>query len=157
MTRGKSLGGITASATIATTISLPKSKSNISGSVRPNVGDTPQAFPVQKELRATRSADLVHVVGVDANPVLDGTRRSGCGRRDGLLLVVVGHALLERFHALGDVAHDVRDLALAAEQQERDRNEQHPVPNAKATHGRFPNTPTPPGVSRRRTLLRPQT
>ena len=61
-----------------------------------------------------------------------------------------GEAFLERFHALGDVAHDVGDLALAAEQQQRHRAEQHPVPNAEATHGRFPDAKAPPGFTSRR-------
>src|SRR5208337_896682 len=84
------------------------------------------------------------VVGVDADPVLDRARR--IRRRLSGLLVVVGEAFLERLHAFGDVAHDVGYLALAAEQQERNRGEQHPVPNAETTHGRFPNTMTPPGA-----------
>src|SRR6185437_39676 len=82
----------------------------------------------------TRSADLVNVVGVDADAVLDGPRRALMS----LGLIVVRQAFLERFHALGDIAHEVGNLALAAEQQKRDRGEQHPMPNAQATHGLHP-------------------
>ena len=47
--------------------------------------------------------------------------------------VVVGHALLERLDALGDVAHQVGNLA-APEQQQNHSNHHDPVPNTQATH-----------------------
>src|ERR1700724_3865316 len=48
-------------------------------------------------------------------------------------LVIVLHALLEGLDALCDVAHQVRNLA-AAEQQQDDCDHDDPVPNAKRTH-----------------------
>src|SRR5271166_6707781 len=156
MTRGKSFGGITAKATMPTISILPTSRSNMThwtratngGALRPRHGHAGCAVNRQARPRLkTRSADLVDVVGVDADAALD----RPLGGRGGLrLLVVVGQAFLERFHALGDVAHEVGNLALAAEQQERDRAEQHPMPNAKATHGRLP-IPRRPTSRRRRT------
>jgi hypothetical protein len=44
-------------------------------------------------------------------------------------LVVFGHALLEAFDALGEIAHHVRNLA-AAEQQQRDDNNDQPMGQA---------------------------
>src|SRR5258707_6407208 len=77
----------------------------------------------------------MNVVRVDADAALE---RSGRALRDGGLIIVVRKAFLEGFHALGDVSHQVGNLALASEQEERNRAEQHPMPNAKATHGRRP-------------------
>src|ERR1700716_2846168 len=66
--------------------------------------------------------------------------RRRCVMIDGLLglglfrsLLVVLHALLERLDALRDVAHQIRNLA-AAEQQQDDCDHDDPVPNAKRTH-----------------------
>src|SRR5690606_14335310 len=47
------------------------------------------------------------------------------------------HALLEGFHALGDVAHDVGDLA-AAEQQQHDHQDDNPMPDTAETHDQAP-------------------
>src|SRR5258708_33794355 len=63
--------------------------------------------------------------------VIDGLPRFG-----GLLgsgLVVVLHAFLEGLDALRDIAHQVRNLA-AAEQQQDHCDHDDPVPNAKRTH-----------------------
>src|SRR6266849_6879193 len=49
-------------------------------------------------------------------------------------LVLFLHALLEGFDALGNVAHQLGDLA-PAEQQKQDGNHHDPVPNAQAAHG----------------------
>ena len=51
--------------------------------------------------------------------------------RRGLL---VGEALLEAVDALGEVAHQVGNLAAAAEQDQRDRSHQQDMPDAQATH-----------------------
>src|ERR1700680_3060401 len=48
-------------------------------------------------------------------------------------LVIVLHAFLEGLDALRDVAHQVRNLA-TAEQQQDDCDHDDPVPNAKRTH-----------------------
>src|ERR1700722_13508734 len=48
-------------------------------------------------------------------------------------LVVILHALLEGLDTLGDVAHQIRNLA-TAEQQQDDCDHDDPVPNAKRTH-----------------------
>src|SRR5208337_4674144 len=115
MTRGRSLGGITARATIATTNILPMSKSNIGAPAERAPGRRGRASPSCERQHAIRSADLVHVAGLDARTVLDraGSRRRSALRR--FLLVVLGEALLEGFHPFGDVAHDVGDLAFASE------------------------------------------
>src|SRR6266700_6242082 len=49
-------------------------------------------------------------------------------------LVLFLHALLEGLDALGDVAHQLGDLA-PAEQQKQDGDHDDPVPNAQAAHG----------------------
>jgi beta-phosphoglucomutase-like phosphatase (HAD superfamily) len=89
------------------------------------------------DVRAARagSADFLLVVDFDQahSAILQTARRSGVDLRLRRRFVV-GHALLERLDALCDVAHDVGNLALAAEQQQRNREEQHPMPNAEATH-----------------------
>src|SRR5580704_10347449 len=56
------------------------------------------------------------------------TRRAGLGRFHGLVL---GHALLEGFDALGDVAHHVRNLAAAAEDQKQHGADDQPMPDAQ--------------------------
>ena len=133
MTRGKSFGGITASATMPKTRSLPTSKSNMQ---RSRSGGRPAWRPATARRAGSVSRPCPSLWRrPGAGAVLEARRR---GRRLGRL-VVLGHAFLERFDALGDVAHDVGDLAFAAEQQQRDRREQHPVPNAQATHGVFPH------------------
>src|SRR5260370_722888 len=83
-----------------------------------------------------RSADLMNVFGLDADAVFDRALRGRRGLGD---FIVLRHSLFERFDAFGDIAHDVGNLALAAEQQQRDRAEQHPMPNTEATHGRLPD------------------
>src|SRR5689334_13151558 len=92
---------------------------------------------------ATLSADLV---GLDACSLarLAGSGVNGFGRdilpRRVLLgrLLVLGHALLEAFDALGNVAHNRGNLAAAAEHQERDGQKQQPMPNTQATHSLAP-------------------
>src|SRR6516162_932390 len=125
ITRGRSFGGITAKATMPTIIILLTSRSNMAhGPGAPTASITARRHRCRRKrpLRARRSADLVNVVRLDADAVLDrpGRRLSGLG------LIVLGKPFLERFHALGDVAHEVGNLALAAEQQERNRAKQHP-------------------------------
>ena len=50
-----------------------------------------------------------------------------------LLIVLVGHALLEAFQAFGDVAHHCRETVPAEKQQEDDREDQD-MPNAETAH-----------------------
>ena len=50
-----------------------------------------------------------------------------------LFVVLVGHALLEAFQALGDVAHHRREAVPAEQQQEDDREDQD-MPNAETAH-----------------------
>src|SRR5580704_8688616 len=57
-----------------------------------------------------------------------GDRRVGFGR--GFRRLVLGHALLEGFDALGDVAHQVRNLAAAAEDQKQHGADDQPMPHA---------------------------
>src|ERR1043166_6902632 len=64
--------------------------------------------------------------------LLDRLHRIGLGGLFGLFLF--GQALLERFDALGEVAHDVGNLAAPAEQQQADRKQDDPMPNAQAAH-----------------------
>ena len=49
------------------------------------------------------------------------------------LLILVGHALLEAFQPLGDVAHHV-GKAIAAEQQQHDHRENQDMPEAETAH-----------------------
>src|SRR3954468_15602186 len=46
-------------------------------------------------------------------------------------LLVFAHALLEGLDALREVAHQLRNLAAPAEQQQADRQHDDPVPNAQ--------------------------
>src|SRR5262249_23815787 len=68
--------------------------------------------------------DLARVV----NLVLERTRRSRC--------VLVGQALLEALHALGDVAHQIGNLA-SPEQEDDYEDDDQPVPDAEGTHQRL--------------------
>ena len=147
MTRGKSFGGITASATIATTISLPMSKSNIEDPAKRASG--PRRSEALCHRRRKGGAQPTLWTSLASTPTRFSIDRGAVGGASAGFLVVVGETFLERFHAFGDVAHDVGDLTFAAEQQERHRDEQHPVPNAQTTHGRFPNPLAPPGNRRR--------
>src|SRR5262245_17097032 len=56
--------------------------------------------------------------------LLEGVLRGGRG------LLVLGHAPLEALDAFGDVAHDGRYFAAAAEQEQNDRQQKEPVPDA---------------------------
>ncbi len=56
---------------------------------------------------------------------------SGCGPPGRSLIL---HPRLERFDALGEITHQIGDPATAAEQQQEDRDNDQPVPNAKGTH-----------------------
>jgi hypothetical protein len=58
-------------------------------------------------------------------------RGGGGGRR--LRSIVFGDALLEALDALGNIAHQFRNLATTEQQQHDDQNDQ-PVPHAKRTH-----------------------
>src|SRR5262249_54740425 len=68
--------------------------------------------------------DLAWIVDL----VLERPRRS---RR-----VFVGKPLLEAFYALGDIAHQVGNLA-ASEQENDDQDDDQPVPDAEGTHQRL--------------------
>src|SRR5580698_4970425 len=70
--------------------------------------------------------------------MVDRLHRLGLFRR----LVIVLHAFLEGLDALRDVAHQIRNLA-AAEQQQDDCDHDDPVPNAKRTHPATPSNTTP--------------
>src|SRR6478735_6875313 len=72
--------------------------------------------------------------------VLDGLRRLGLDRLGRFL---VGHALLEGLDALGDVAHQLGNLA-ASEQQHDDDAHDDPMPDAYATHTINSRYRTPP-------------
>src|SRR5690606_32811705 len=65
-----------------------------------------------------RSLDLVCLV-------IDRLRRIG--------RLVIRHALLEALDALGDIAHQFRNLAAAKQQQHHHQNDQ-PMPDAERTH-----------------------
>src|SRR5271168_1761917 len=62
-------------------------------------------------------------------------RLHGLGLFDRLFVVL--HALLEGLDALGDVTHQVGNLA-ATKQQQDDCDHDDPVPNAKRTHPAIP-------------------
>jgi len=64
------------------------------------------------------------LVSADCSSVI--AIRVGFGR-------IVGHALLEALDALGDVTHQIGDLA-TAEQKHDNQDHQKPVPNRKRTH-----------------------
>src|SRR5690348_4245519 len=54
-----------------------------------------------------------------------------------LVVVLVGHALLEAFDAFRDVSHHGRE-AVPAEQEQQDDREDQDMPNAKTAHGGTP-------------------
>src|SRR5436309_748181 len=86
---------------------------------------------------AGRAAASAHLAGLALRNrlcrlMLDRSARfRGFGLRS---LLVFLHALLEGLDALGDIAHQLRDLA-PAEQQQDDGDDDDPVPNAQAAHG----------------------
>src|SRR5215470_9873229 len=63
---------------------------------------------------------------------LDRLHLLGLGRL--FRLLVFREALLERLDALGEVAHQLRNLATAAKQQKTNRQYDDPMPNAHRTH-----------------------
>src|SRR5690349_17206340 len=50
-------------------------------------------------------------------------------------LFLFGQALLEAIDALAEVAHQIRDLAPAAKEHQRDHRQDQNMPDAEATHG----------------------
>ena len=138
--------------------SLPTSKSNMerSGHTKALGSGARRISPPGDGRRAGRvSRPCVVSFASTAAPARFSRLRGGVGAAGSAAGVVVGHALLEGFDALGDVAHDVGNLAFAAEQQQRHRSEQHPVPNAQTTHGHRPGQSPNAPASRRRAKILP--
>src|ERR1700733_13649836 len=83
MTRGRSLGGITAKATMPTRIILLMSRSNMAHRTgRPTAGQRAASPSLKADVPVeARSANLVNVVRVNADPVLQGSRRALGGGR----------------------------------------------------------------------------
>jgi hypothetical protein len=80
-----------------------------------------------------KSLGLGALLDVGARLMVDGLdRRFGFGRCRRSF--VIGHALLEGFDAFGDIAHHVRNLAAAAEDQQKYGADDQPVPDAQRTH-----------------------
>src|SRR3954468_14779599 len=149
---GKSLGPMTISATPPITITSPQLMSSMVAPdplrserwVRPRAdGSTELAVG-----EGRGGADRLRALMVDRADRL--CRRHGRrGGRGGRILVA--HALLEGFDALGDIAHHLGDLA-APEQEHDDRADDDPVPDACATHGGPPRcqaTRRAPGLNSR--------
>src|SRR5262245_6587280 len=141
---GKSFGPMTSSATMPRIKSLLEVKSNI-GSTQWRAHRPCCPEPMAKS--QWRGASARSRSGLGAPPGLVGLHGrlllarlaarpfQNLGRLVLLgRLIVLGHALLEAFDALGHVAHDRGNLAAAAKHQQGHRQEQQPVPNAQATH-----------------------
>ena len=139
ITRGKSFGGMTAQGDDAddqklADVNIEHEQARPDGRPGDRAARPPESAPLSSPWRVSRPSACRSTSTAPPRFSIERGRRRGRGFR----LVVLRHALLEGFDALGDVAHDVGNLALAAEQQQRDRSEQHPVPDAKATHDRHP-------------------
>src|SRR6266550_1703603 len=137
---GNSFGPITISATMPMSRSSPQPMSNMSVAPRRAgshdgacVGELPPGAVVG-------SADLA-VVRRRGSGDRGGARRRrrhrlmvnglGVGLDRLVGLVLVRKTLLERLDALGEVAHQLGNLAATAEQQEHDGSRDDPVPNAQ--------------------------
>src|SRR3977135_1363766 len=94
---------------------------------------TSAARPTRRGALAARGSDSL---AADIRARRRGGRRVVIDRLHWLVLfrslVIVLHALLEGLDALRDVAHQVRNLATAKQQQD-DCDHDDPVPNAKRT------------------------
>src|SRR5271163_95263 len=130
MTPGSSFGPITISATTPMSRNSVQLMSNIK-TLRPLAG------AVADRREGSRALDLALGFGapldVGSRLMVDGLhRRVRLG--SGFGAIVIGHALLEGFDALGDVAHHVRNLAAPAEHQQKDGADDQPMPDAQRTH-----------------------
>src|SRR6478672_1233939 len=129
MTLGRSLGPMKISARIATTASSVEST--------PNIADLYRLTARVVAGRRWRSGGLGRTRGhVDRVLVARQARRLLAALLVialALLILIVGHALLEAFEALGDVAHHRRE-PVAAEQQQQDDREDQDMPNAETAH-----------------------
>src|SRR5580704_12592381 len=124
MTPGSSFGPITTSATTPMSRNSVQLMSNIQSTLRPRGRDRRES---------SRALDLALGFGapldIGGRLVVDGLyRRIGLGGFGGIL---VGHAFLEGFDALGDVAHHVRNLAASAEHQQEYGADDQPMPDAQ--------------------------
>src|ERR1700760_283520 len=129
-TPGNSFGPIAISATTAmTTISL-QPMSNMKDSAHAKFAPRMRRRPRLPWFGSDRlAADVLSRCRRRRRIVIDGLHRL---RLVGRGLVIL-HALLEGLDALGNVTHQIRNLA-AAEQQQDDCDHHDPVPNAKRTH-----------------------
>ena len=95
----------------------------------------------EQEIEASKAPLLDHLVELRARlqarlgPMIDGLLPRGRFRRH-LGRIVIGHAFLEGFDALRDIAHQLGNLA-ASKQQQHHADDDDPVPNTQATHGLF--------------------
>ena len=150
---GRSLGPITTSATIAT--SSNSVRVEIEHLIYRHVRRRPAACRTRarRDQRSSRAgrARLRGSTAAGRRARLRLDAGGGFGRR---WLVVLGHALLELFDALGDVAHHVREAA-AAEQQDHDHADDQPVHQAETTHRNSPRFPALSSPLRRQFPPRP--
>src|SRR3954451_20920520 len=139
-TVGSSFGTIAISATMPIRRSSPQPISNIEIA-------SPSAITRERALRsAPRSR-----APPNSSTRLVSLHRRAAGGWDGLMvdafywiglgglcfsLLILRQPFLERFDALGEIAHEVRDLAAPAEQQQTNGQDQNPVPNAHRTHSK---------------------
>src|SRR5258706_16437838 len=92
----------------------------------------------------------------DRRFVLFRRRRRRAGRtRNRLGVLRIVQPLAKALDALGDVAHQVRDLAATTEQEQRDDCQNKNVPNAEATHETLllPRLNAPKWLARRKAVL----
>src|ERR1700704_3294241 len=86
-------------------------------------------IPVGDHTTGPRSApfDLIGLLGVDRVMIV-------CDRPR---IVGILEAFLEIPDAMGEIAHQPRNVAAATEQERHNHDQDQPVPNAKTAHGLF--------------------
>src|SRR6202040_2214309 len=79
-------------------------------------------------------AGVWNLGGVGGGLMIDGAHRRIAGALHLGLLVFFRQAFLERFYALGDIPHDVGNLALPAKHEQHDGPYNEPMPDRQTSH-----------------------
>ena len=130
--RGKSFGPMTTIATTAMTSSSVQPMSNMVAVRYRTAGVRGNRGARRQYRRAGDQVALVFSRAASTSMVRPACRSTAFG------LVVVGEPLLEALHALGDVAHQVGNLA-PPEKKHDHENDDQPMPDAERTHQLTPN------------------
>src|SRR5579883_3004600 len=142
MTAGSSFGPMTTSATMPMSRNSVQLMSNMKyPPPHPLTAPPPASAPGGLQRLNARVAARALDLALGLRGLLDvaGTDGLVINRLDGrvglaLRGLVVRHAFLEGFDALGDVTHHLGDLAAPAKDQKQDRADDQPMPNAQRAH-----------------------